>query len=322
VIRARRSTKLARSLAVALLALSLPSPARAQGSTRATVAEQMFLDGRALIAQHRYKEACAKLEASQRLDPAVGTLFSLGECNMGQGRTASAWLAYRRAVTLANERKDPRNAAADERSNAVEPQLSRLVLHVGDAARALDVQITVNGDRLERDVYGEPMPIDPGPATIVATAPRYRPWTAHVVVGPIADTVNVDVPALEPLPDAAEVARQESRATTRRTLGYVSGGAGIVAVAVGTILGLQAIVKIRDANDVCPSSLACASQSAVQSNDTGRSFADASTVLLPVGAVLLGVGSYLLLTSKEARGPEVRASVAAGGGQLGVGWSW
>ena len=98
----------------------------AQPSPHALAAEQMFHDGRALIAEHRYKEACDKLEASQRIDPAVGTLVSLGECYSGLGRTASAWLAYRSAIALATQRHDPRQPAAEERAAALEPQIRTL----------------------------------------------------------------------------------------------------------------------------------------------------------------------------------------------------
>jgi hypothetical protein len=110
------------------VALAWSLAARGQESTRASTAEELFRDGRTLISQHRYREACDKLAASQRVDPAVGTLLSLGECNAGQGKTASAWLAYRRAAALASERNDARRLIADERSNALEPQLSRLYL--------------------------------------------------------------------------------------------------------------------------------------------------------------------------------------------------
>jgi hypothetical protein len=100
------------------------------------------------------------------------------------------------------------------------------------------------------------------------------------------------------------------------------GGAGLVAIGVGSILGLQAIVKIRDANDLCPGSLACGNRGAVQENSTGKGFADASSVVIPVGVALLGLGSYLYFTTKTPGGPQVGADVASNGGRVRVGWSW
>jgi hypothetical protein len=296
--------------------------ARGQGSTRATVAEGLFHDGRALIAEHRYKEACDKLASSQKLDPAVGTLLSLGECYLGQGKTASAWLSYRRAVALASERKDPRSAAAEERATAIEPQLSRLILRGSGEAHGGEVSIAVNGEALEREVLLEPMPIDPGPATIVVRVPGYRAWSTRAQVGPLGDTVTVLIPPLEPLPDPSEVAREHGRSTTKRVAGVALGGAGLVALGVGSILGLQAIVKIRDANQLCPGSTTCPNAGAVQENETGRNLADASSVVIPVGAALLGVGAFVFFTSRERHAPEVGADVSSNGMRLRVGWSW
>jgi len=82
--RARRSH--AASGIVAALILSCAGVARAQGSTRATAAEGLFHDGRALIAAHRYKEACEKLASSQKLDPrACGRERAEGSPERGGG---------------------------------------------------------------------------------------------------------------------------------------------------------------------------------------------------------------------------------------------
>ena len=318
--RARRSH--AASGIVAALILSCAGVARAQGSTRATAAEGLFHDGRALIAAHRYKEACEKLASSQKLDPAVGTLLSLGECYMGQGKTASAWLSYRRALAVANERKDPRSAAAEERATAIEPQLSRLVLRASGDARVSDVTIAVNGESLEREVLLEPMPIDPGPATIVVREPGYRAWSTRAEIGPLGDTVTVLIPPLERLPDPSQVASEHARVATKHAAGVALGGAGLLAVGVGAILGLQAIVKIHDANQLCPGSTTCSNAGAVEENATGRDFADASTVVLPVGAALLGVGAFLFFSSRERHAPEFGAEVSSNGARVRVGWSW
>jgi hypothetical protein len=306
---------------MSLAALCSPV-ASAQGTTRASAAEQLFDDGRALIAEHRYREACEKLASSQKLDPAVGTLLSLGDCNVGQGKTASAWLAYRRAIALASERGDPRSAAASERAAAIEPQLSRLVLRVGDDARSRDVRIAVNGEALEPEVLREPVPVDPGPTTVTVSARGFRTWTTRVSIGTAADRVEVLIPPLDPLPDRTEVDRQRGRASTRRTAGLVTGGAGLAAAGVGAILGLQAIVKIREANQLCPGANVCANGGAVSENATGKTFADASTVLLPVGAVLAGAGVWLYAGATARRAPEVSADVGPGGARMRVGWSW
>jgi len=251
----------------------------------------------------------------------VGTLVSLGECYSGLGRTASAWLAYRSAIALATQRSDPRRAAAEERAAAVEPQISNLIIHVSTLGRVA-AQIAIDGEAFGGDVLGAPIPIDPGPHTIVATAPGYATWSTRVQVGVLADNVTVEVPALEALPDPSVVAHERSAAATRRTVGFAAAGVGIVGVGVGAILGLQAIVKIHDANDLCPSGPSCSNANAVQENQTGKSFADASSVLIPVGAALLAGGALLVLTAPAPRGTEIRAEGSPGGARVRIGWSW
>ncbi len=313
-----------RAIAIAVVAMgaSFPPFAQAQPSTHAAAAEELFRAGRALIAQHQYKEACEKLALSEKLDPAVGTLLSLGECYTGQGRTASAWLAYRGAVAIAASHTDPRSAAAEERANALEPQLSRLVVRLSDETLGADARIALDGESFTRDAFRDPVPIDPGEHAVVVNAPGFKSWSTRITIGALAGVATVDVPHLTPLPNADDLARDESRRTTRRNAGLALGGAGLVAIGVGSILGLQAIVKIRDAHHACPTAGACDDAGAVHENKVGGSFATASTIAIPIGVALLGAGSYFVLSSRSPHGPEIGAETTPGGARVRIGWAW
>jgi hypothetical protein len=320
----RRAIVLGAVGAMALLASASradePSSAE-QPSQRTLAAEELFKLGRSLITKHRYKEACEKLNASEKIDPAVGTLVSLGECYSGLGRSASAWLAYRSAIALATQRHDPRKAGVEERAAAVEPQISNLVLRLsGDATSS--TQIAIDGEPLGRDIVGAPIPIDPGPHSIVVAAPGYKKWSGRIQVETLGDTIPVEVPPLEPLPDPAVVESARKAAATRRTVGLVAGGVGLVGLGVGLILGSQAIVKIHEANDACPSGPTCSNASAVNENQSGKSFGIASSVVVPVSLAVLGAGTFLFFASHGPRQTEVAADVSPGGGRLRVGWSW
>src|SRR6516225_7921635 len=96
---------LSRGHAVALVAIGFavasPSVARAQGSNEAA-ATALFDEGRKLMAERRWAEACPKLAESERLAPSGGTLLNLADCYEHTGQTASAWAAWKDAAARAN----------------------------------------------------------------------------------------------------------------------------------------------------------------------------------------------------------------------------
>src|SRR5437870_12338563 len=80
-------------------------------------AELLFDQARRLMDAAKYAEACEKFAASERLEPAVGTLLNLGGCHERQGKLATAWGWYREAAAMANVRADAeRERFAKERA--------------------------------------------------------------------------------------------------------------------------------------------------------------------------------------------------------------
>jgi hypothetical protein len=255
-------------LALSLLSLS-SGPSFAQANNR-VAAESLFREARKLLDQGQYEQACEKLAASQRLDPAVGTLLNLGRCYEKLGRTASAWGAYREAAASAHasgqaDRLKSARAAAD----AVEPKLARLTIVVPPTVSALQPTIERNGQGVPPELWGIAVPIDPGDQTIVARAPDKKPWTTRVSVeAKGAQTVTVAeleadaaaaapaAPATEPVttPPATPLPNDTGRSgwNTQKTIAVVLGGVGVAGVAVGVIQGLKFKSKKDDADDICP----------------------------------------------------------------------
>ena len=90
--RAGGASRVATALATVAASLCLLAGRSAGAEPRdPAAAEWLFREGRALMKKGDFAPACAKLAESQRLDPAVGTLMNLAECEERIGRTASAW---------------------------------------------------------------------------------------------------------------------------------------------------------------------------------------------------------------------------------------
>ena len=73
-------------------------------------AEVLFQEGRDAVQRGNWPLACSKFRESERLDPGVGTLMNLADCEEKIGRLASAWERWREDV----EREGMRFAAAPE----------------------------------------------------------------------------------------------------------------------------------------------------------------------------------------------------------------
>jgi hypothetical protein len=307
----------------ALCAAAFHAPqVRAQPSDRAVAAEALFAEGRSLIAQNRFAEACEKFDASRKLDPAVGTLLSLGHCYEAQQRTASAWFAYRAAVALAAQRNDLRRSTAEERASALEPQLPTIVVHLGEDPSGPPTQVAIDGEAFGPDALRAPIAVDPGPHSIEATASGRQPWSTRVEVQGPGKSLTVEIPVLEAISDPTIAEGARHARATRRVAGVALAAGGVIAIGVGSVLGVEAIEKGRDANRACPGGGTCSNAAAVSENNTAKSMADGSSVTIPIGAAVLALGATLFLTAREPRGPRIEATASAHGGQLGASWTW
>ena len=145
--------------ALALVSIAvLPSVARADGGTPA---DALFREGRTLLDAKRFDEACPKLAESQKQEPGAGTLLALALCHEGQGKTATAWNELNEAAALG--KRVGRNdfaGAAQKRANAMEPLLSRIVVHVPKGED--EYQVKCDGERLDSKQWDTPLVVDPG----------------------------------------------------------------------------------------------------------------------------------------------------------------
>ena len=314
------------------LALLGSSQLQAQARTAdKAAADALFDEARRLMQQHDYAQACEKLEASQSLDPAVGTALNLADCYEKLGRTASAWATFRDTVALARKAGSAeRERVARERAQNLEGRLSYLTIITW---KGQEVAIKRDGVVLDPAVLGTAIPVDPGQHEISAGASGKRTWRTQVEVKD-ADRVSVSVPILgdEPPPESElsppsaasttepeperttqrEAPRDEAKSSgsTQRALALVAAAAGVAGIAAGTVFGLKAASNWSDAKAQCQNGdLQNCPENSVKLGQEASTAGTVSTVSFIVGGAGVAAAAALWLTAPSAA-PDTRLSFA------------
>ncbi len=269
--------------------------ASAQSST--AIAEGLFRDGKKLLDEKRYSEACPKFEESAHLEPSSGVELALGLCYEAIGKTASAWGAYETAVSLARRdgRKD-RERAATAKANALEPKLAHATIDVPADVAQLPGLVVKEDNVVMGSAAWKNAPIDPGAHALEVTATNKKPWSTSFTIDP-ATPKTITVPPLEDAPqivlqqaggggNIVIIREQPSAGTPFRTIAIASLSVGLASLVAGSILGGIALSDAGDAHTGCPTKT-CSNQKAVSENDTAGTLADWSTALFITSGVLV-----------------------------------
>lgn len=308
----RRRDSIRLSAVAFALAVGVPRPARADNANSAA-AQALFDQARHMMEQGKFEAACPKLEESQRLDPASGTLINLADCYDHEGKTATAWSTFLEAAAASDRVGNAaRERVARARAAELQPKLSKLVIDVAPPSRITGLSVTRDGQSVDPPLWGTPIPIDPGTHTIVATAPGHAKWQYLVAVQPGPSRQTVEVPVLKAQPASAPApsptrggsppapgnGRQEKGGGlgAGRTLALVAAGVGVIGVGVGTVFGLESKSKHDEAAKHCDGSL-CRDQTGVDLKSGARSAGNVSTVAFVVGGVGLAGAAVLWFTA-------------------------
>ena len=326
-------------LAAAAIALAATAPAHAQIAE----AETLFREAKRLMKSGHIAEACDKLDASDRLEPTAGTELNLADCREKNGQLATAWAMFLKAAAAAKraDNDGKRAAEARRRAAALEPRLVYLTISVPEDRRVDGLVVTRNGAPIERALWDQRVPVDPGEYSIVGAAPGYEPWTATIVIKTRPRTV--ELPALTPQPqpppqhtapvsqDVAEPAAghavelradagRDDRAswlTGRRKLSLAIAAVAVGAVGVGLGFGLEAGSHEDQANAICPQA-ACADPHAVDLNHTARRDALIANIgFVTAGVAITGAGILWFTGSPRSAGP-VSIAPVLGADRVGV----
>jgi hypothetical protein len=289
-------------LGVTACALALSAAgASAQGDEQRAAAQALFDEARRLMAAGKHEQACPKLEESQRLDPGVGTQFTLAVCYETIGRTASAWSLFLEVAAAANRGAErAREQVARARAAALEPKLPRLRIIVPAQARADGLRVERGSVQVGPAQWGVPLPTDPGTYTITASAPGKKPWRMSVTVERDPETTTVTLAKLAdaplPPPRAAQAGRSWFEALgTQRKIALGVGAGAVVALGVGGAFGLLALDAKSESEETCSADNVC-DEAGLRKRKDALAHGDRATVAFIAGGVLAAAAVTLFVT--------------------------
>ena len=294
-------------------ALFFSSPSRAQERHDPAAADELFRQGRAASEKRDFLTACAKFRESNRLDPAVGTLFNIADCEEKLGRLATSWTLFQEvAQRLPND--DDRHGIALRRAQAIEPRVPRLTVHLAPSGRS-DVIVRRDGVELGAASLDTALPVNPGEHVVVVEAPGTQATQFRSSVGE-GERAQLDV-KLGPAQVAvtAPDASGSAPGAGQRTAAYVIGGVGVAGLITGIVAGALVLDRKSTVNDNCVEKQCNrAGQDAVES---GKTLGVVSTVGFIAGGLGLGTATYLFLSA-----PSALESSRSGAYMLGIRAKW
>jgi hypothetical protein len=293
---------------VLCLLVTVALPAHAQDQN-AAAAEALFRDGRAAAEAGDYQTACAKFHESNRLDPAVGTVFNIADCEEKLGHVATAWTSFQE-VAQRLPVDDERRAIAVSRSAALEPRLPRLRIHLLPAAPA-GSSVRRDGVTLGTASLDTALPVDPGRHQVEVTAPG-RPSRSYETSVPEGETKVLEVSAGEAPREKRVTALVTPERSSPKTLGYVLGGVGLGAAVAGVVTGILVLDRKDTVDKNCNADKRC-NQAGLDAARSGKTLGVVTTVALATGAVGLGAGTYLVLSAGRGQKTETAAAIALRG---------
>jgi hypothetical protein len=293
-------------------------------------AEALFRAGRASARAGDYQGACRRFTESFRLDPAMGTLINLGDCEEKLGHWVRALANYRQAereLSPGDERLPPLH----ERIAALDEKIPTLVVRI-HAPLPVGARVSKDGAEFGASALDLPLKVDPGMHEIQVLVPGEPSKSLHIEVHEgesrevWLDTDRASVtPAAQAPPVSVvrkpDVASASDSSPTARRWGWISLATGSVALATGAVTGILAIHASNVVKSECDARHAC-SQAGLDANAAGPTYTTISTVAFGLAAAAGGVGTYLLIKNPSggpsAGGTQLSASITSREGALFV----
>jgi hypothetical protein len=185
-----------RRLGVPLVVVSClwSSTALGQDGGQQQRADELFEEGRKLLAQEQYDQACSRFNEAIKLDPeAPGTLLNLGLCNEKLGKYATALYWFRKAqfraseAGIASHEEAAKEHTADLATKVATVRIEFVSRPPPGTKVKIDDREVSEADLLRAEV-------DPGSHTLVAGAPGHKIFEqSFTIAGRGGDTITIEL---------------------------------------------------------------------------------------------------------------------------------
>jgi tetratricopeptide (TPR) repeat protein len=295
-------------------------------------ADALFKQGKRLMADKRYSEACEAFEESFKLDPGIGAELNTARCYEEWGKLRRAYRAYQQADQMAKDANDAREPKIADLVAQLDPQVPKLTIRLPPGGAPKHLVVQVDGEPLDAAALGKARRIDPGPHTIewtVDDAPKQtkvvpveRGGNSELVLDVPHETV-VRESTPEPVRDVRNTNPEQDPGRGWKIGAYVTGGVGIALIGVSSYLAFSARSDYRNALAAdCNGATNMCDPTGLTATHDARSKANIATGVFVGGAIAVGVGITLFVLAPRATHGEhalrVVPEVNAHGGALAL----
>ena len=213
--------------------------------------------------------------------------------------------------------------------NELNAALPTIVFEAKDAdgADLIAVKVTMDGETLTDHLDGTAIAVDPGAHTFSFETPGHPKAEKKFVIreGEKGRREQIvlgggEASAGTTMPTGPAIAEPSPGLGGQRIGALVAGGAGVVAIGVGTVFGLRAKSKHDDAQKICPDRQ-CPNMDGVKLWNDAISAGNIATVAFVVGAVGIAGGAVLWFTGgRESSGGTTQVGLGPGTFELRGTW--
>lgn len=271
-------------------------------------AQKIATQARALVKSGKFAEAAKKLKRADALYPSAVYRLEMGKLLLELGDLRQAGRVLRDATEMKAQQFHEKQAQKKARELLAEVEERTPTLRVSVfEPEAGKVHITIDGD--EYDTGDGAVPINPGTASIEATATGYEPFSKKVkLVEGKREVVELRLRAL-----AKEEDEGSGVGLNTRIPAYIAWGVGAVGLGLGIGFGIMAINTTNDVvinydceNNVCPAE-------AEEDLDTAKANGNVATAGWVIAVAGVAAGTILFLLAKDGDGEEGVTSDPASG---------